>query len=215
MAIGQTLLHAYYIMIGYVKGRITLKNPAFIYVECAGVGYHINISLHTYSKIEKLEEATILTHLNLVAGGMAESQMNLYGFYEEEERELFAHLITASGISCNTARLMLSYMSPEELRNAIIQENEPALISIKGIGAKTAKKIILELKDKIIKKAGIDKNAITRVTTSPIREEALAAMVALGFPKASIEKQISAALSKKPDVQNVEELIKTVLKQMN
>lgn len=201
----------FYIMIGYLKGRITLKTPAFIYVECSGVGYHVNISLSTYTKISELNEVQIFTYMQV-----REDDISLYGFFEEDERFLFTQLISVSGIGANTARVILSYMTAEEVKNAIIHENEAALVSVKGIGAKTVKKIIIELKDKIIKKSGIDKSLITKSNfSSSIKEEALAALIALGFPKVSVEKQINAVINNNPKIENVEELIKSVLKQMN
>ena len=201
----------FYIMIGYLKGRITLKTPAFIYVECSGVGYHVNISLSTYTKISELNEVQIFTYMQV-----REDDISLYGFFEEDERFLFTQLISVSGIGANTARVILSYMTAEEVKNAIIHENEAALVSVKGIGAKTVKKIILELKDKIIKKSGIDKSLITKSNfSSSIKDEALAALIALGFPKIGVEKQINAVINNNPKIENVEELIKSVLKQMN
>ena len=201
----------FYIMIGYLKGRISLKTPAFIYVECAGVGYHVNISLSTYSKISELNEVQIFTYMQV-----KEDDISLYGFYEEDERFLFTQLISVSGIGANTARVILSYMTAEEVKNAIIHENEAALVSVKGIGAKTVKKIIIELKDKIIKKSGIDKSLITKSNiSSSLKDEALAALMALGFPKIGVEKQINSVINSNPKIENVEDLIKTVLKQMN
>lgn len=201
----------FYIMIGYLKGRITLKTPAFIYVECSGVGYHVNISLSTYTKISELNEVQIFTYMQV-----REDDISLYGFFEEDERFLFTQLISVSGIGANTARVILSYMTAEEVKNAIIHENEAALVSVKGIGAKTVKKIIIELKDKIIKKSGIDKSLITKSNfSSSIKDEALAALIALGFPKIGVEKQINAVINNNPKIENVEELIKSVLKQMN
>jgi holliday junction DNA helicase RuvA len=201
----------FYIMIGYLKGRITLKTPAFIYVECSGVGYHVNISLSTYTKISELNEVQIFTYMQV-----REDDISLYGFFEEDERFLFTQLISVSGIGTNTARVILSYMTADEVKNAIIHENEAALVSVKGIGAKTVKKIIIELKDKIIKKSGIDKSLLTKSNfSSSIKDEALAALIALGFPKVSVEKQINAVINNNPKIENVEELIKSVLKQMN
>lgn len=115
----------FYIMIGYLKGRITLKTPAFIYVECSGVGYHVNISLSTYTKISELNEVQIFTYMQV-----REDDISLYGFFEEDERFLFTQLISVSGIGANTARVILSYMTAEEVKNAIIHENEAALVSV-------------------------------------------------------------------------------------
>ncbi|MFM2393811.1 MAG: hypothetical protein RLZZ546_1793, partial [Bacteroidota bacterium] len=109
-------------MIGYLKGKIAHKTPAYIYLETAGVGYHVNISLSTFSKLEGLQEATIFTHLQV-----REDDISLYGFYDEEERQSFVHLISVSGIGCNTARVILSYMNTDELKKAIIHEDEFSL----------------------------------------------------------------------------------------
>ncbi len=197
-------------MFGYIKGRITHKTPAFIYLEAGGIGYHINISLSTFGRLEGLAEATIFTHLHV-----REDDMSLYGFFEEEERQLFVQLISVSGIGCNTARVILSYMTPDELRRAILHEDEFTLGKVKGIGPKTAKRIILDLKDKIMKSGAADVGQLQAKAVPGIREEALAALLALGFPKAGMEKHIAAALSKHPNTESVEDLIKNVLKQLN
>ena len=136
-------------MISYIKGAISFKNPTFIIVEAGGIGYKIHISLNTYSKIEKSETVKILTHLQV-----KEDSHTLYGFAEEAERKLFRHLLSVSGIGPSTARTMLSSMTPEEARAAIIGENVAAFKSVKGIGPKTAKRLILDLKDKLLKDGG-------------------------------------------------------------
>ena len=197
-------------MFGYIKGKITHKTPAFIYLEASGIGYHINISLSTFGKLEGLAEATIFTHLHV-----REDDMSLYGFFEEEERQLFIQLISVSGIGCNTARVILSYMTPDELRRAILHEDEFTLGKVKGIGPKTAKRIILDLKDKIMKSGHAEVGQLQAKAVPGIREEALAALLALGFPKAGMEKHIATALSKHPNTESVEDLIKNVLKQLN
>lgn len=197
-------------MIAYLNGIITHKTPTFIYVDCNGVGYHVNISLHTYTRLEKLEKIKIFTYLNV-----KEDEQSLYGFFDDEERALFILLISVSGIGVNTARVILSYMTPEEVRTAIIHENAIALGKVKGIGPKTAKRIILDLKDKVIKESGIDQVILSSPENNTIRNESLSALIALGFPKVVVEKQIKAVLEKNPDIEQVEDLIKQVLKQMN
>lgn len=197
-------------MIAYLNGIITHKTPTFIYVDCNGVGYHVNISLHTYSRLEKLEKIKIFTYLNV-----KEDEQSLYGFFDDEERALFILLISVSGIGVNTARVILSYMTPEEVRVAIIQENAVALGKVKGIGPKTAKRIILDLKDKVIKESGSEQVILLSPVNNTIRNESLSALIALGFPKIVVEKQINAVLEKNPDIGQVEDLIKQVLKQMN
>lgn len=197
-------------MIAYLNGLITHKTPTFIYVDCNGVGYHVNISLHTYSRLEKLEKIKIFTYLNV-----KEDEQSLYGFFDDEERALFILLISVSGIGVNTARAILSYMTPEEVRTAIIHENAVALGKVKGIGPKTAKRIILDLKDKVIKETGSEQVILLSPENNTIRNESLSALIALGFPKLVVEKQIKAVLDKNPDISHVEDLIKQVLKQMN
>lgn len=197
-------------MIAYLNGTITHKNPAYIYVECGGVGYHVNISLHTYSKLENLEKAKVLTYLYV-----REDEQSLYGFFDDDERTLFVLLISVSGVGVNTARVILSYMSPEEVRTAIMHENAFALGKVKGIGPKTAKRIILDLKDKVIKESGMEPVVLVSQETSRIKTEAISALVALGFPKPAIEKQVKTILDKSPDMESVEDLIKQVLKQMS
>jgi len=197
-------------LIAYLNGTITHKNPAFIYVECGGVGYHVNISLHTYSKLENLEKAKVLTYLYV-----REDEQSLYGFFDDDERTLFVLLISVSGVGVNTARVILSYMSPEEVRTAIMHENAFALGKVKGIGPKTAKRIILDLKDKVIKESGMEPVVLVSQETSRIKTEAISALVALGFPKPAIEKQVKTILDKSPDMESVEDLIKQVLKQMS
>ncbi|MFZ1752032.1 MAG: Holliday junction branch migration protein RuvA [Saprospiraceae bacterium] len=197
-------------MIAYLHGDITHKTPTFIYIECHGVGYHVNISLHTYSRLENLTKVKILTYLHV-----KEDEQSLYGFFDDDERSLFILLISVSGVSVNTARVILSYMTPEEVRSAILHENAFALGKVKGIGPKTAKRIILDLKDKVIKESGSEHIAMTTSDDMTLKSEAISAMVALGFPKLVVEKQVKMVLDKNPNIEQVEDLIKQVLKQMN
>ena len=198
-------------MFGYLNGKITYKSPTYVYIECGGVGYHVNISLNTFSKLEGKVEVKIFTVLQV-----REDDMSLYGFYEEDERFLFTNLISVSGVGANTARVILSYMTVEEVRRAIVHNDAASLSKVKGIGAKTAQKIIIDLKEKIVKSSGgVDSISISGGQNNIVREDALFALVALGFPKAAIEKTINNILLKNPDVAQVEDLIKLVLKQMN
>lgn len=197
-------------MIAYLNGEITHKTPAFIYVDCHGVGYHVNISLNTYSKLENLQKIKIFTYL-----AIKEDDHSLYGFFDDDERSLFILLISVSGIGVNTARVILSYMNPDEVRTAIIHENAMALGKVKGIGPKTAKRIILDLKDKVIKESGSEHVVLFSPENNLIKNEALAALIALGFPKPVVEKSIKFILDKNPNIEQVEDLIKQVLKQMN
>ena len=197
-------------MIAYLNGDITYKTPTYIYVDCHGVGYHVNISLKTYAKLENLQKIKILTYLNV-----KEDEQTLFGFFDDDERSLFILLISVSGVGVNTARIILSYMTPDEVRTAIIHENAVSLGKVKGIGPKTAKRIILDLKDKVIKESGSDHVILVVPETVSIRSEALSALVALGFPKPVVEKQIKTVMEKNPNTDQVEDLIKQVLKQMS
>lgn len=197
-------------MIAYLNGAITHKTPTYIYVDCQGVGYHVNISLNTYSKLESLEKVKIFTYLNI-----KEDEHSLYGFFDDDERQLFILLISVSGVGVNTARVILSYMTADEVRSAIMFENEVAIGKVKGIGPKTAKRIILDLKDKVIKSSGSDQVILFDPQSNTIRNEALSALQALGFPKPAVEKNIKTVLDNNPSVVSVEELIKMVLKSMN
>ena len=195
-------------MIAYLQGKLTHKNPAFVYVDCNGVGYHVNISLNTYSKLEELDSIKIMTYMHTNDDGQT-----LYGFMDEAERAIFVLLISVSGVGPNTARVILSYMTTEETKSAIVHENVVALNKVKGIGPKTAKRIILDLKDKIIKISG-DQPLIISESNNTLRDEALSALVALGFPKNSVEKQLNSILSNNSEIDQVEDVIKLVLKQM-
>lgn len=197
-------------MIAYLNGAITHKTPTYIYVDCNGIGYHVNISLNTYSKLEKLDKIKIFTYLNI-----KEDEQSLFGFFDDEERSLFVLLISVSGVGVNTARVILSYMTPEEVKTAIIHENAVALGRVKGIGPKTAKRIFLDLKDKVIKETGSEQIILMSPESNTIRNEALSALIALGFPKPVVEKQIKVILDKNPNIDTVEDLIKQILKQMN
>ncbi len=196
-------------MITYLKGTITFKTPTFIMVEVNGVGYHVNISLNTYARIEKLESVKILTHLII-----REDSHTLYGFAEEAERVLFLHLISVSGIGPSTAQLLLSSMQTDEVRSAVISENAAAFGKVKGIGPKTAKRIILDLKDKLIKESGEAPLTILPQDNT-IREEALSALVALGFSRIEVQKILNKILKEQPASDSVEMLIKLALKYLS
>ena len=190
-------------MLNHLTGKLIEKNPTFIIVECSGVGYHVNISLNTFSKIPEGEHIRILTHLQIT-----EDAHTLYGFIDEDERRLFKMLITVSGIGCNTARMMLSSMNVSEIENCIILEEAKKLQAIKGIGEKTALRVILELKGKL-KKDG--KSPISLTSNLRIKEEAIAALVTLGFARNTVDRTLDNILKTSPSV-NVEDLIKNALK---
>lgn len=195
-------------MISYIKGEITHKNPTFIIVETGGIGYHVNVSLYTYARIEKEERIKILIHQHI-----KEDSNTLYGFSEETERSLFILLISVSGIGPNTARVILSGMTPEEVRASILGENVAAFNQVKGIGPKTAKRIILDLKDKVIKDSGNNGVSLS-VQDNTLRAEALSALVALGFAKVPVQKTLNRVLQAEKFT-SVEQLIKVVLKQLS
>jgi Holliday junction DNA helicase RuvA len=196
-------------MIAYICGDITFKNPAFLIVETGGIGYQVFISLHTYSQIEKLDRVKILTHLYI-----KEDSHTLYGFAEESERSLFRHLISVSGIGPGTAQILLSSMAPDEIRAAIVGERDDAFRKVRGIGPKTAKRIILDLKDKLSKDSGEALPTALNPESNTMREEALSALVALGFNRVVVQKALNKILKEQPLVGNVEQLIKIALKEL-
>ncbi len=195
-------------MISYIKGILVEKNPACVVVETAGgVGFNINISLATFSALKDVgEEVKLLTYYIV-----KEDAHVLYGFLEEEERELFKLLISVNGIGPNTARLILSSMSVGEVLNAIATEDVRAIQSIKGIGAKTAQRVIIELKDKA-KKTELSSTAKISVTYNNNKYEALSALIALGFAKAGAESALDKIIKAEGINLTVEELIKRALK---
>lgn len=198
-------------MIFYIKGLITFKSPTYLLVEAAGIGYQVFISLYTYARIEKLEQVKILIFHHVKEDGQT-----LYGFSDEQERSLFVHLISVSGVGPSTAQLMLSYMSPEEARIAIIGEDVVALNKIKGVGPKTAKRIILDLKDRLLRDGGTDSSGVQTISPADNthRQEALSALVALGFNRVQVQKALNKVLQENPTVNMVEDLIKLALRQL-
>jgi holliday junction DNA helicase RuvA len=190
-------------VLNHLSGRLIEKNPAFIIIECSGIGYFVNISVNTYSKISDQEGLKILTHLQIT-----EDAHTLYGFIDEEERKLFRLLITVSGIGCNTARMMLSSMTVAEIETCIITDQAKKLQSIKGIGEKTALRVILELKSKLKKDPGSHAVSMSHFR---VKDEAMAALLTLGFAKNSIDNTLDKILKTTPEA-NVEDLIKNALK---
>lgn len=196
-------------MITYLKGPITHKNPSFIVVEAGGVGYHVNISLYTYARIEKAEQVKILTHYHVKEDGHT-----LYGFAEELERNLFRLLISVSGVGPSTAMVALSSLSPEELRTAVISEDVNTFKRVKGIGPKTAKRIILDLKDKMLKESGEAPTMITPQDNTA-REEALSALVNLGFPRPAVQRALNRVMKDQTTASTSENLIKLALRELS
>jgi len=193
-------------MYEYIEGEFVEKSPAHLIVQAGHLAYHIQISVFTYSQISNLTKGKIYIHFVV-----REDAQIFYGFGSREEREIFRMLISVSGVGANTARLILSSLSPEEISQAILAGNVSLLQGIKGIGAKSAQRIIVDLKDKIGKGAGIDELFFSQDNTS--REEALSALVALGFPKKTVDKAVTRILSEQPEL-SVEEVVKAALKFM-
>lgn len=194
-------------MYAYIDGKLVYKSPAYIIVEAAGIGYHINISLNTYSLLANAERCKIFTWLHV-----KEDAHTIYGFADEGERKLFLHLISVSGIGPNTGRMMLSSITPIEIQQAIVQADVNLIQRIKGIGAKTAQRLILELQDKLKKEGGDSLISVSKNVTA--KDEALSALVMLGFAKIAAEKALDTALRGSTDELTVEKLIKIALKNL-
>jgi len=191
-------------MYEYIQGKIAELTPANVVIDNQGIGYFINISLNTYSALSGKDQAIVFLH-----HVVREDAQLLFGFHNKAEREIFRQLITVSGIGANTARMMLSSMSPMEIRDAILTANVSLLSSIKGIGAKTAQRVIIDLKDKVGKSEISSDFLLTLGNTN--REEALSALVMLGFTKNTVEKVLDKVLKDNPKA-GVEELVKQALK---
>lgn len=200
-------------MITYLSGKVTFKSPAYVVLENGGIGFKVNISLNTYSAIQNADSAFLHTTLIVKNEGQSLSGYDLYGFAEESERELFEMLISVSGVGASTARVMLSGHRPEDIRNAILIENEVLLQGIKGIGPKTAKRIILELKDKVGKVGAGGTGAVITAPHNTAREEALYALVALGYQRAAAEKVLMKLVATQSGL-TVEQLVKEALRAM-
>jgi len=193
-------------MYDYLKGKLVEKNPTYVVIDVNGVGYLVNISLTTYSKIKEQENLRLFTYFVV-----REDAQILFGFADKNERLLFTYLISVSGVGANTARLILSSLTTEEAYDAIAQSKTNVLQGVKGIGGKTAQRIIIDLKDKLIK-SGIELEKINE-THNTIREEALSGLLILGFNKPAAEKVIDKVL-KNEDIVDVEGLIKEALKML-
>ena len=194
-------------MINHISGVITEKSPTHAVIEAAGVGYFINITLNTYSKIADKDKCKLITYLSI-----KEDAHTLYGFFEEEERHTFKLLISVNGVGANTARMMLSSLTSQEISTAILQGNVNELKGIKGIGIKTAQRIIVDLKDKVGKQSG-EGGELLSFMDNTSKDEALSALLALGFTKNAVEKVLQAILKAQPKLE-VEGLIKEALKKL-
>ena len=193
-------------MITHIQGKLIEKNPTDVVIDCNGVGYLLNISLHTFSQIPDKENLKLYTHLQV-----KEDSHTLYGFSSLAEREIFRLLISVSGIGANIARTMLSSLTPKQIREGIAIGDVALIQSIKGIGAKTAQRAIIELKDKVLKIYDIDEVSVFKGNTS--KDEALSALEVLGFVKKQAERVIDKIIMSQPDA-SVETIIKQPLKNL-
>ena len=202
-------------MIEYIKGELAELTPAMAVIEAAGVGYALNISLNTYSSIQGKAQIKLFVHEALVAGGRDDS-FTLYGFATRQERELYRLLISVSGVGANSARMILSGMSPAELCNVIAAGDDKMLKTVKGIGAKTAQRIIVDLKDKIVtsgvaQELSVPANANATVMNTAVKDEAVGALTMLGFAPAASAKVVVEILKEQPELP-VEQVVKAALK---
>lgn len=193
-------------MISFLRGHFIEKTPTHVWIDVSGVGYEVHISLNTYSKIQQKEEGLLYTILLI-----REDAHLLYGFGDLSERDLFQQLISVSGVGASTARVMLSYLKPEELIQGIVQGNVKALESIKGIGKKTAERLVLELKDKLSKIAPVSNNS--PLIYNSLQQDALNALTALGIPKQAAFMAIEKTLKANPEM-GVEDLVKMALRSL-
>lgn len=193
-------------MITQVRGRLVEKNPTEVVVDCNGVGYLLHISLNTFSSLPADENVVLYTHLSI-----REDAHTLFGFINKTEREVFKLLISVSGVGPSIARTMCSSMTSEEIQNAIASENVALIQSVKGIGAKTAQRVIVDLKDKILKTFDIDEVSVNTSNTN--KDEALSALEVLGFQRKQSDKVVNAILKENKDA-SVEQIIKSALKNL-
>ncbi len=192
-------------MIAFVRGKFVVKNPAQVIVDVNGVGYECQVSLNTYSDITNKDSGQLFTYLHIT-----ENNQTLYGFSEASEKELFTQLISVSGVGAATARMMLSGLKPDEIIKAIVQSNARLLESVKGIGRKTAERLVLELKDKLSK--NLNETILTASVTNKVESDALTALISLGIPRPNAEKAIKNVIEANKGEIILEELIKKALK---
>ena len=193
-------------MIDHLNGRLVEKHPTHLVVECGGVGYLVHISLNTYATLLEGEQLRIFTHLQV-----REDAHTLFGFSTQAERDIFLLLLSVSGVGASTARTMLSSMTPAQVRDAIASGDVPSIQAVKGIGSKTAQRVILDLKDKVLKIYDLDE--VSHKSDNTYREEALSALEVLGFPRKQSEKVVEKALEQDPGL-SVEGIIKHALKNL-
>ena len=193
-------------MIAQIKGKLVEKHPTHVIIDCNGLGYMVHISLHTYGQLGDDESIKLYTHLQV-----KEDSHTLFGFFQPIERTIFRLLISISGIGASIARTMLSSMSPQEIQHAILNENLAAIKGVKGIGHKTAQRVLIELKDKVQKIEGNDEIPILQ--SNRTKEETLSALEVLGYPRRQSEKVVDNILQSTPD-SSIEELIKIALNKL-
>lgn len=196
-------------MFAYLKGEIAFRSPAFLVVDVQGVGYHVHIPLSTYTAVQGQEKTTIYTHFHVTQDNQA-----LYGFATQTERNLFVQLIGVTGVGPTSALLLLSAMTVDEIRSAVIGEQAHVLQRAKGIGPKASKQIILDLKDKLTREAP-DTPVLLPTADNTLRDEALSALLALGFNRIAVQKALNAAQRDHPGLTKVEDLIKLALKALS
>ena len=193
-------------MIAHLQGKLVEKNPTEVVIDCGGVGYHVNISLHTFSLIPNADFIKLYTHLQI-----KEDAHTLFGFVEKSEREIFRMLLSVSGIGANIARTMLSSIEPKQIINAIASGDVAVIQSIKGIGSKTAQRVILDLKEKVLKLYDLDEVSVIQNNTN--RDEALSALEVLGFVRKASEKVVEKIVKEDPEA-TAETIIKRALKSL-
>jgi Holliday junction DNA helicase RuvA len=193
-------------MIAHLQGKLVEKSPTQIIIDCGGVGYHVNISLHTYSLLPNTDFIKVYTHLQI-----KEDAHTLFGFMEKSEREIFRLLLSVSGIGASIARTMLSSLDPKQITNAIASADVVTIQSIKGIGSKTAQRVILDLKEKVLKLFDLDEVSMSQSNTN--RDEALSALEVLGFLRKASERVVEKIVKEEPDA-SVESIIKKALKNL-
>jgi len=195
-------------MIAFIEGRMVEKEPTHVVINVGGIGYHINISLETFSQIKSKENIKLHTYLHV-----KEDSHTLFGFFTQEERKVFLHLLSISGVGPSTGLMIQSSLSSKELFSAIVHEDTRTIQAVKGIGGKTAQRIILELKDKFRKEGFIDKSSeLLPVIDNTLRNEALTALITLGINKSVAENSVDAILKRTGNQITLEELIKQALK---
>lgn len=193
-------------MIAHLQGKLVEKSPTQVVIDCGGVGYHVNISLHTYSLLPTTDFIKLFTHLQI-----KEDAHTLFGFVEKSEREIFKLLLSVSGIGASIARTMLSSLDPKQITNAIASGDVTTIQSIKGIGSKTAQRVILDLKEKVLKLYDLDEVSMSQSNTN--RDEALSALEVLGFVRKTSERIVEKIVKESPD-SSVEYIIKQALKNL-